>query len=59
MLTQRERIKSKSAFSALSSTPQQEDFIPSLWYAAMCTLRGCEKAERGIVSRKDRGMLAP
>lgn len=58
MLTQRERIKNESAFSALSSTPQQEDSIPPLWYSAVCTLKGCEKAKR-VVSRRDRGMLAP
>ena len=59
MLTQHERIKNKSTFSALSSTLQQEDFVPPLWYAAMRTLKGREKADRGVLSRKDGGMLAP
>lgn len=47
--------KNKIGFWALSSTPQQEDFIHPLWYAPMHILKAFEKVERGIVSRKDRG----
>lgn len=55
MLTQHESIKKESTLSAPSRTPQQDYFIPSVWCAAMGALKGCEKADRGLVSTKGRG----
>lgn len=54
MLTQRERIKNESTFLALSSTPQQENFIPLLWDAAMRTLKGMQLC---ILSKDVRGLI--
>jgi len=55
MLTQRERRRNESAFSTLSSTPQQEDFTPPLWCAAVHAPKESERAKRGVVSGKDKG----